>query len=355
MRSKQGLSSKKRIPITQMNDNGAKIRKMPSTLKPARTRQLIRRFHTLLKNKSEILSRIGLSGNKEITEANYREFIHKDGRLEKIYQSEREETIKKLKLNKLPREQGQGIDKLKIEDLAAKLGKIDGEIAKRGGLKVYQIASIKGQDQKRGGDSSKKMVKWLTELDIWKDPSERPTALEIGSLSSRNCISSCSMFKKVTRIDLNSQEPGLILQQDFLKRPLPKGSQDQFDLISCSLVLNFVTSAEARGDMLKRITCFLKQPSKAVESKPLFFLVLPLPCVTNSRYCNKQTIGKIMTNLGFTCLKFHESSKLAYWLYQWKGSDFISKKFIFKKKEILSGSKRNNFCVVIEKDNEDKR
>lgn len=40
----------------------------------------------------------------------------------------------------------------------------------------------------------------------------------------------------MTRIDLNSQGPG-IEKQDFMDRPLPTSDQSRFDILSLSLVL----------------------------------------------------------------------------------------------------------------------
>jgi 25S rRNA (adenine2142-N1)-methyltransferase len=70
--------------------------------------------------------------------------------------------------------------------------------------------------------------------------------LEIGALSPDNFAARQSYIEN-TPIDLNSRHPH-ILKQDFMERPLPRIQEERFDLVSCSLVLNFVPLAEERGE-----------------------------------------------------------------------------------------------------------
>lgn len=296
----------------------------PKTLKPQQARQLIRRFHILQKNKAIILAQLR-QHDSTIEESNYAQ------RLGKVYHQEhaRFKLRKNLELFKL--------DKLTPDELAKALARIDAEIEQRGGLHVYQMASTVGQDHQRGGDSLKWLVKWFKELGRTAD-----NALEIGCLSPNNAILNSKMFGEVTRIDLNSQSPH-ILQQDFMKRPLPESNEDKFDVISCSLVLNFVPTPAERGDMLRRMTKFLRLTGSAA---PAVFLVLPLPCVTNSRYFDAALLDKIMTSLGFTQVRYHEAQKVGYWLYDWLGE--AVPRYVCKKKELHAGANRNNFHIVLQ-------
>ncbi|GME22873.1 Mitochondrial inner membrane translocase protein [Neofusicoccum parvum] len=132
-----------------------------------------------------------------------------------------------------------------------KAADIQKRIDEQGGLKTYQVASITGQSSERGGDSSRVLVEWLRELDL---PSAYQKAeggapegrkcrlLEVGALSTDN-VCSKTRYLDVERIDLHSQAPG-ILQQDFMERPRAKSDKDRFDIISLSLVLNYVPDAE---------------------------------------------------------------------------------------------------------------
>ncbi|CAK7909916.1 25S rRNA (adenine(2142)-N(1))-methyltransferase [[Candida] anglica] len=327
----------------------------PKGLKPQQARQLIRRFHVLQKNKTRIISKInqqwphkstpeGPEGPMNLDESNYKSVIlekfsgiypHKDFRLND--QKKNLETILKLD------------QKISLQDLVKELAKIDAEIEYRGGLKAYQSASTQGQNNNRGGDSSKKLIEWITahapyEKFLKNNKSEPLNALEIGCLDPNNVISTCGIFQSVAKIDLNSQSPH-ILEQDFMKRPLPENYQQRFNLISCSLVLNFVPTPKERGEMLLRITQFLKPPTKKKPSMSSFFFVLPLPCLQNSRYMDLDRFESMMSDLGFSKVFRHESSKIVYYLFDWSGK---VKQVKYPKKELHSGGSRNNFCIVIE-------
>ncbi|OUM52226.1 hypothetical protein BVG19_g1394 [[Candida] boidinii] len=328
--------------------NSIGVLKRPSSLKPLRARQLIRRFHILLKNKSSIISRLSTLSGIELTENDY--LTKLKGKQLEIYKRHKGDIIDSLKVNKTP-DNADIISQSSINDLTAeilvkKLGEIDGEIDKRGGLETYQVASTLGQNSKRGGDSSKKLVEWLRALSIYENPTVRPTALEIGCLSSTNLISTSKIFQNVVKIDLNSQEPGIILKQDFMTMHIPSVSE-RFNLISCSLVLNFVPTPKGRGDMLIRMTKFLTDNTDS-HLPSLLFLVLPLPCVSNSRYCDNDQLDKIMSNLGFEKIKYQEAKKVSYWLWKWNGTKQFNENFKASKKELHKGGSRNNFCIVID-------
>lgn len=323
---------------------GNSIRK-PKSLKPQKARSLIRRYHTLLKDKEIILKQL-----KPLVEGldnkNYVECLREtQPLLFWKYNSE----LKLFIESWTGKQANEPMNKDVLQDtneMVAMLGKIDGEIKCRGGIEAYQVALTDGQDSTRGGDSSKRLIQWLESNTQWQKKDTIMSALEIGCLSANNCISTCGMFE-VTRIDLNSQNERLILQQDFMDRPLPTSSKEKFDMISCSLVLNYVPDHNVRGQMLWRFTQFLNEPKNGFYSK--VFIVLPLPCVTNSRYFNNARFIDIMTHLGFCEEEYYEAKKVAYWLFSWKGSKSMKKvaECAFKKTEINSGLSRNNFCITL--------
>ncbi|KAI5254649.1 hypothetical protein E4T42_02273 [Aureobasidium subglaciale] len=222
------------------------------------------------------------------------------------------------------------------------------QIEEKGGLKSYQQASIQGQSGDRGGDTSRILLDWLPK-DLPKGHTIR--MLEVGALSVNNACSKSDVFD-VTRIDLNSQAAG-IEQQDFMERPVPEINADKFDIISLSLVLNYVPEALGRGEMLRRTCQFLRAlpvlgfGESATEYFPSLFLVLPAPCVMNSRYLDETLLNQIMVTLGYTMVKKKLSTKLVYclWRYQGKGSE---KRHKFRKDEVHPGKSRNNFCIILE-------
>ncbi len=233
---------------------------------------------------------------------------------------------------------------------------IQAQIERQGGLQAYQAASITGQKSERGGDSSKVLVDWLAPLNNGRlGEANKLRLLEVGALRTDNACSRCS-FLDVTRIDLHAQTAG-ILQQDFNLRPLPVSEKETFDIISLSLVLNYVPDASGRGEMLKRICPFLRLPQCLVdpvieEFLPSLFLVLPAPCVNNSRYLTETRLTDIMGTLGFVMIRRKLSAKLVYYLWRWRGvargGTDVGRGKSFKKEEIEPGGKRNNFAIVLD-------
>jgi 25S rRNA (adenine2142-N1)-methyltransferase len=229
-------------------------------------------------------------------------------------------------------------------------------IEKNGGIKGYQAASKQGQAKDRGGDSSKLLIDWLQQSKVIdsKDRGRKPGAaptlrcLEVGALSTNNEVSKFPGVIHMTRIDLNSQGPG-IEKEDFMERPLPTSDEERFDIISLSLVLNYVPDAVGRGEMLKRLTKFLRPPKEEDNTPtitgPFLFLVLPLPCVENSRYCDEPLLLQIMANMGFSKHYNKSTTKLCYYLFSWNGKVTSRKS---GKKKLRDKPAMNNFCIVVE-------
>jgi hypothetical protein len=103
-------------------------------------------------------------------------------------------------------------------------------------LAVYQQASAKGQDIRRGGDSSRFLVQWLKDV-----PVDHPRVLEVGCLEVDNAIAKYvnSRHGSIRRIDLKSRDPR-IEEQDFMTLPVPV----EVSLLNSSLIIeircNFV-------------------------------------------------------------------------------------------------------------------
>jgi 25S rRNA (adenine2142-N1)-methyltransferase len=252
---------------------------------------------------------------------------------------------------------------------------LEAQLEAQGGLEAYQLASRTGQSNERGGDSSRVLVEWLmdevqTRRDGLKRGSEDTQALrilEVGALSTRNALN-IPDTTKVRRIDLHSSEPG-IEEVDFMDLELPKEKAAHsnerrgewwnggYDIISLSLVLNYVPDPKARGKMLRRTTKFFAQPSAANSAfsaekegtrpqLPCLFLVLPLPCVNNSRYLTTDHLIDIMQSLGYTNLHMKITKKLYYSLWRYRGEK--GGRVVFKKRELVAYGRRNNFCIVLD-------
>lgn len=221
---------------------------------------------------------------------------------------------------------------------------VEAQIAADGGLAQYQRASLAGQAKTRGGDSSGVLVRWLNEMMAEgggvarEDKSKRQwRMLDVGALRVDNAVAHSGLFATVERIDLHAQEAGIITQ-DFMERPLPTSREEEFDVVSLSLVLNYVGDAVARGQMLRRVEGFLKKRKKrgsegrnqeyeGEEMKeeaawlPGLFLVLPAPCVTNSRYLDEERLEAMMRGLGYLRIRRKMSLKLVYYFWKWTGNE----------------------------------
>lgn len=219
-------------------------------------------------------------------------------------------------------------------------------IAAKGGLQSYQLASTLGQSSERGGDSSRVLVDWLKEAtDDATKHNQQLRLLEVGALSTRNACSRVTCLD-ITRIDLHSQQPG-IREIDFMDLPPPAVEDPKYNIISLSLVLNFVPDAAARGAMLARLPEFLSRQER--DSTPLLsccFLVLPLSCISNSRYLTEEKLGRIMHSLGFVPTRVKKTTALYYSLWKFDTSRSVMKAS-FKKEELRSGGSRNNFAIVL--------
>ncbi|KHJ31857.1 putative nucleolus protein [Erysiphe necator] len=228
------------------------------------------------------------------------------------------------------------------------------QIESQGGIEGYQMASLLGQSRERGGDSSKLLLEWLkpvtTELRESIANGNPLRLLEIGALSHTNACTTCNLFE-VERIDLNSQSK-TIKKQDFMQMPISHDEKNKFDIISLSLVLNFIPDATEKGNMLLRTVKFLKTSKYSgtdeyVRLFPCLFLVLPAPCVMNSRYMNNTRLKEIMKSLGYICIKYKLSKKLIYYLWRFEEIESTTVIQKFRKQEIRGGKSRNNFCILL--------
>ncbi|KAG9783027.1 hypothetical protein KCU88_g3183, partial [Aureobasidium melanogenum] len=270
---------------------------------------------------------------------------------------------------------------------------LEAQLAASGGLETYQLASTVGQSAERGGDSSRVLVEWLkSEIEARKKGSlsrssktrASPTTgqplqplhvLEIGALSTTNALN-IPDITRVRRIDLRSSGPG-IEEADFMSFPLPDSADGSgewegrrgYDVISLSLVLNYVPDAQGRGEMLRRTTKFFpiakddggddggEEENKSQQSRrlllPCLFLVLPAPTVHNSRYLTEGHLTDILSSLGYSHLETKTTRKLHYSLWQYdpdRQKEWIARggRTVFRKKEIDPGGGRNNFCIVLD-------
>lgn len=324
--------NKKSITGKKIGLHGSSIK----TIKPQLTRKIIRRYHFLLQREKIISQIIQLNKDQILVNVNYKDGWKQRGNDINLKDETIENELVKLRNN----------DKSDPKRLLFLLGYISCELQNKEGLANYQTASRMGQDSKRGGDSSKILIDWLKDLNL--GTFENLNALEIGSLSKYNKISTSGIFEEVVRIDLNnSNDEDGIIKQDFMKRPIPNEDNDfnndkeKFNLISCSLVLNFVPTPHERGEMCQRFKHFLKDQG-------FLFIVLPLPCFDNSRYMNLNHFSKMMQSLQYKIIRQHASNKLIYILLR-HDSNLPLKipQASFPKRKLQDKPGMNNFSIVL--------
>jgi len=213
------------------------------------------------------------------------------------------------------------------------LKKIDEELEEIGGMETYQQASLFGEQRKKFSS-----FKWV--LKVLKQRNVRPIAeyrklrlLDVGAITLHYKGIS---WLDVMAIDINPLDQ-YVLKQDFFELEEPQGS---FDVIILSLVLNFVGDIRKRGLMLKKCQILLREKdhSNPQDLGGLLFLVLPLACTANSRYLTQELLLEILEALGFKLLEHKDSPKLTFFVLQ------------LVKKKVYRYGKRNNFCILLSKD-----
>ncbi|KAI3645891.1 hypothetical protein MP228_008819 [Amoeboaphelidium protococcarum] len=212
------------------------------------------------------------------------------------------------------------------------------EIDSLGGMDAYQKASLLGQSKQRGGDSSKWLIKALPQ-GIKPADGTRLRLLDVGALDDN--YQRYRSWLQVTAIDLNPQN-AFVQKYDFMEYPLPDQpvNDEHFDILCLSLVLNFVPDHAQRGEMLRKAVLHLK-------INGCLFIVLPRPCVDNSRYFDIDLLHRLLESLGFVTEQEHTSLKLYYGLYRLMKKVPPQSQQCFSKSEIKTGDRLNNFCITL--------
>lgn len=259
---------------------------------------------------------------------------------------------------------------------------LENEKKELGGLETYQKASVKGEKLKGKFQTSKWFVKQIQEQNCQlkliidrkeknkQEGKQKLKLLDVGALDENyakqsswiDCTSigknleekekemnmcvcfrfNSFMFVSLFFLDLHSQHPS-VKQMDFFDFKLEDESQP-LDVLCLSLVLNFVGSFQARGEMLRRCKRLLKQDGG------ILFIVLPLPCVSNSRYMNHELFIELLSSLSFKLHTHHFSAKLAFYIFEQSTqpvpTSLITKDFKTRKL-VRKGLDRNNFWIML--------
>lgn len=213
-----------------------------------------------------------------------------------------------------------------------------------GGLSVYQDQSSTGASKLRGGESAKWCVKMLRELC---EPGTRVKVLDVGAFAGTS-YAKWQSWIDATYIDLNPRAAH-VHQSDFFSWPIG----EKYDVVGLSLVINFVGDLRQRGAYLLT-GAMLLHAHNYLAPHGYVYLVLPLACVSNSRYLTHAHLREIVDSAGYDVVRQADSRKLTRWLLRQKSAtEHAPLSYghwdgrVFKKRELVRGATLNNFCIVL--------
>lgn len=192
-------------------------------------------------------------------------------------------------------------------------------------LDKYQKASVKAESIGQFACG-----KWLKSNLDKSDKSMKLSILDVGNLTGRNYS---EKYFNPTYIDLNPQQPN-IQKQDLLTF----NSLTRFNIVCLSLVINFSPVPSIRGEMIL-------SAKRNLELNGRLFIVLPLPCIMNSRYLTHEYFIEMMLSVGFKYKNHLFTNKLALYLFE-NTSDTIENGKFSKKALLRDKGGCNNFAIV---------
>lgn len=217
------------------------------------------------------------------------------------------------------------------EDKAAQIAVLEAKKEKIGGINAYQKASKLGEARHGSFNSAKWVLKQLRAFKVYgnRTEDEKLKVLDVGALD--NNYKKHAKWIQCTPIDLNPQSSEVV-KADFLKL-----DDKKYHVVVLSLVVNFEGDIRKRGDMLRKCP-------KLMVDQGYLFIVLPLPCLDNSRYLNEELFVSMMESLGFDVCAHHSSKKLSFFMFRKTRQVQVKS---FPKKILRKGGNHNNFAIVL--------
>lgn len=221
---------------------------------------------------------------------------------------------------------------------------------------IFALASASTASLNTDGDSASPTM--LPDSIGFQSPQLMLRLLDVGSIVHRFPDSveredGEKVVLSVTSIDLHPaivEGKQSVLQADIVTfvREHFKTGVACFDGVIMSLCVNFEGCPWKRGEMIYYATKILKPGG-------LLFLVLPLQCVRNSRYCDEETLQMVLKFVQLRVVSKESTAALLMWTaakhhheggrtpeFNSRGSEWLSKKRL-----VRTGAHRNNFAICL--------
>ena len=220
------------------------------------------------------------------------------------------------------------------------------------GIDRYQTASRQGENLAAGFDCSLWVLTQLSQgIGSLVENYNEISILDVGAIVRRFPDEVQAKKSKkivpltVTSIDLNpedSEQGRKVIKADFFEfaqNSLKDGKK--YDIVCLSLCVNFEGCPKRRGRMISLA-------SQLLHNGGLLFLVLPLACIENSRYCDENVIRSIMEHVKLRRLSSNSTAKLWQCICQRHEGETSLEEFNYDKKQIVrTGANRNNFAICL--------
>jgi 25S rRNA (adenine2142-N1)-methyltransferase len=215
------------------------------------------------------------------------------------------------------------------------------DLEELGGLEEYQRVSRSGEADFNSSD-------WVIEELNKRFQKAKIALLDVGAIVHRykenDARLNSDLKLKATSIDLHSKDKQVI-QTDFFN--FIEKKHLLFDVVVLSLVLNFVPAPVERGKMLQKTAAKLKKGG-------LVLIVLPVSCISNSRYFKFKVLERLLRRVGLHIKDSRSTEKMFFAVCEKgeevKGSADFETEAIYKRKLCRPGEKRNNFCILLPKE-----
>ena len=237
--------------------------------------------------------------------------------------------------------------------------RLEAELNSLGGIDAYQKASLSGEKQFSFNsahwvlDELHKRRVQIKEQLLDKGTKPVCTLLDVGAIKNKYDPKSeprvrhlTSIFPlETTSIDLNPQDKMVIKANflDFAQRHSP-GS---FSVVVLSLCINFEGNPAKRGEMLRQAAHLLPEGG-------LCFVLLPAPCINNSRYMNLDLFLKTMGVVGLELADdpankqpSHKTAGKLFFAVARKRAAIMQPHTAIKRTLCRGGKHRNNFCIIV--------